>query len=196
MDFSSYYHQKIHNLNIRITQLLLQLQTEQREKEWYKSLSSTNKTTNESFSQTPTIYLREQYIQTDQSKNKTDLKNETINVQIETIETGVQTETIKIIETQTETSNLDIETIKTQTETQTRIIETKNVETETSSNTTNKNLSVYIENILDIIPAKTINENQEQTDEQNIKPKDDIITKTKPKSERGLSKVACKNSIK
>lgn len=72
MDFSSYYHQKIHNLNNiisnlnkQITHLQLQLQTEKLEKEWYKSKENHDIIKNEKCTQTPIIYLKETICQTD-----------------------------------------------------------------------------------------------------------------------------------
>lgn len=78
MDFSSYYHQKIHtlnciihNLNNQITQLNLQLQTERLEKDWYKSNPTNSIQKGEIETQTNLIYLCETLSQTEETENHT-----------------------------------------------------------------------------------------------------------------------------
>lgn len=91
MDYSSFYVQKIcnlnnivSNLNKQIIQLNLQLQTERMEKEWYKSLSPHNNfNKNNQHTQTPIIYLKECGSQFDNILHDVSVLTESLSKNIE-----------------------------------------------------------------------------------------------------------------
>lgn len=109
MDFSLYYHQKIHNLNNIITslnkqiiQLQLQLQTEQMEKEWYKS-NNIKTIKNEVFTQTPTIYLKESTCQTTVNNSNSNESSIILNTKtLSDISTNTDNFIVKDISTNTD----------------------------------------------------------------------------------------------
>ncbi len=197
MDFSSYYHHKIYslnsiisNLNNHITQLQLQLNTEQLEKEWYKS-SQRVSVTNECFTQTPIIYLCETGVETDDNYT-IDLDKNNIsktNVTNQSTDASVQV-------------NSNMQTVFVQTDIydkkdifiQTNIHDKKNIFVQTA-NPQKNNLSIHIQKIVDIKPEELLPNNQicDSYILDEIKPNDILPNKTKSKLDRSLHKAINKN---
>lgn len=194
MDFSSYYHQKIHtlnciihNLNNQITQLNLQLQTERLEKEWYKSNPQQDQLQKgETETQTDSVYLCETISQTENNDDtkKSSLQEILIQTDQQPVLCENSTETDQqpvLCEISTETDN---ETVLHQVSTQTKKLSLKETLIQTE-------IEAHQQPVLHEISTQTPEQQQinDHHEEENIQ----TIPKKRQNKSRAFSKVQSKN---